>query len=204
VGLFVPLEHGVQCELVYRLAGRVLSNRLWFVVVAGDPTTADLTAIGTGVRTWAQSRLMPLLSSDIRLLTIRTYDATVPYPGPQVALPAGTDGGIASPSYSANVCIKASFQTENPPAAFWNWNFLGGVPDSMVTLNTIDPTYAQNIAFAYVFLLDVFSLFTYRWEATKAFRDGTLLATRDHLRIDHIKVRRSTVSQRRTRLTNPA
>jgi len=204
MGIFVPLAQGVQAELVYHLGGRILSNRLWFVVVAGDPTIADLTAIGVGVRTWSTTSLLPLLSHDIRLLSVRTYDATVPYPGPQVTTSVGVDGGDADGAHSANVAIKASFKTSTPPGAFWNWNFVGGIPKSKVNLNTIDTTYASNIRFAYADLLDRFSLFVYRWEATIAVVNSVPLITRDHLRIDDIRVRSPYVSQRRTRLTNPA
>lgn len=203
MALFVPLAQGVQVELVYRLAGRILCNRLWFVVVAGDPTTTDLTNIGDGVRTWASTQLMPNLSSDIRLLTIRAYDATVPYPGPQVALGAGVNGGSSSGSYSANVAAKFSFQTQTPPALWLNWNFIGGIPDDAVDLNRLDPGWVSDIRDAYIVLLDVFSLFVYRWEATRAFLNGVQLSTRDHFRIDHIQQRTGLVSQRRTRLNNP-
>jgi hypothetical protein len=203
LGLFVPLQHGVQVEFRYRLATRVLTNRLWFVVVAGDPTTADLTAISSGAATWATNRLLPLLSQDIHLMSVRAYDATVAYPGPFVATIVGLDGGMIDDSHSANVCIKMEFQTQNPPNRWMNWIFIGGVPKSKVDLNTIDASYADDMRDAFIFLLDVFSLFVYRWEATVAVKDGVALTTRDHFRIDHPRIRRTTVSQRRTRLTNP-
>ena len=203
MSLFVPFTDGTQVELLYRLDGRILSNRLWFGVVAGPPTTADLTAIGTGVRTWATDELLPLLSQDIKFIGTRTYDATVAYPGPQVTLGASVFGGIADDSHSANTAIKMEFQTSTPPGLWLNWNFIGGIPKSAVNLNTIDPTYANDLKNAYVVLLDVFSLFVYRWEATAAVVDGVPLAERSHFRIDHPRVRRTTVSQRRKRLLNP-
>jgi hypothetical protein len=203
MALFVPLEHGVQVELVFHLAGRIVTNRLWFVVVAGDPTSADLTTIATGVGTWAAARLMPLLSQDIKLLLIRATDATVPYPGPQEIFLVEMFGGVAEGSYSANVAVKASFQTFSPPALWLNWNFVAGIPLSAVLLNTIDDTFKNNLKNAYVYLLDVFSLFVYRWEATSAVENGVPHSTRPHYRVDHIAVRRQYVSQRRTRLDNP-
>ena len=65
MGLFVPLERGIQVECVYKLDNRILSNRLWFVVVDNDPTTADLTAVGEGVKDWCIENVVPLLSSDL-------------------------------------------------------------------------------------------------------------------------------------------
>jgi hypothetical protein len=203
VSIFVPLEQGVQAEFRYHLGNRILTNRLWFVVVAGDPTTADLIAIGAGLATWVTGNLLPLLSQDIHLLSIRTYDATIPYPSPFVATSIGLDGGIASDSHSANIAIKMSLFTSNPPGLWLNWNFLGGIPKSKVNLNTIDPAYASDLREAYLVLLDVFSLFVYRWEATRAVVDSVPLATRDHFRVDNALVRRPTVSQRRLRLNNP-
>lgn len=203
MSLFVPLEHGIQVELVYRLAGLVLTNRLWFVVVAGDPTTADLTSVGAGVSTWCVMNVVPRLSSDIEFLGTRAYDATVAYPGPQVQTVAGVFGGVGGGSHSANVAIKISFQTSNPPNKWLNWNFVGGIPKSAVELNTVVDSYASALKDAYGVLLDVFSLFVYRWEATSAVEGGTPLATRNHYRIDHIRARTGLVSQRRTRLDNP-
>jgi hypothetical protein len=200
VGLFVPLANGIQAELVYRLDTQIVSNRLWFVVVAGDPTTADLTAVGAGVGSWASANLMPHLSHEIRLLEIRAYDATVAYPGPQVITFVGVDGGDSDGSHSANIAVKIEFQTETPPALWLNWNFIPGIPKSAVNLNTIEPAFITAIQNAYITLLDVFSLFVYRWEATRAVVDGVPLTTRDHFRIDHPRIRRKVVSQRRTRL----
>jgi hypothetical protein len=203
VTLFVPLEHGVQAELRFHLGNRIFTNRLWFVVVAGDPTTADLLAIANGVKSWSVGSLLPLLSRDVHFLSVRTYDATIAYPSAFQVASVGLDGGYADDSLSANVAVKASFKTEVPPGVFSNWNFVGGIPKSAVNLNTIDTTYRSNIEFAYVDLLDVFSLFVYRWEATTAVVSGVPLSMRDHHRIDHIKVRSPYVSQRRTRLDNP-
>lgn len=200
MALFVPLANGIQAELVYRLGGEIMSNRLWFVVVAGAPTTADLTAVGAGVGSWAAANLMPWLSQDIRLLEIRTYDATVAYPGPQVITFVGVDGGEPDGSHSANIAVKIEFQTQTPPALWLNWNFIPGIPKNAVSLNTIEPAFITHIQNAYITLLDVFSLFVYRWEATAAVVDGVPLSTRDHFRIDHPRIRRKTVSQRRTRL----
>jgi hypothetical protein len=200
VALFVPLANGIQAELVYQLGGEIVTSRLWFVVVAGGPATADLIAVGAGVGAWARDNLMQWLSVDIRLLEIRTYDATVAYPGPQQITFVGTDGGDADGSHSANIAVKIEFQTETPPALWLNWNFIPGIPKSAVNLNTIEPAFITGVQNAYITLLDVFSLFAYRWEATRAVVDGVPLATRDHFRIDHPRIRRKTVSQRRTRL----
>jgi hypothetical protein len=143
---------------------------------------------------------MPHLSHEIRLLEIRTYDATVAYPGPQVITFVGADGGDSDGSHSANIAVKIEFQTETPPALWLNWNFIPGIPKSAVNLNTIEPTFITAIQNAYITLLDVFSLFVYRWEATRAVVDGVPLTTRDHFRVDHPRIRRKVVSQRRTRL----
>ena len=200
MAIFVPLADGIQVELVWRLDGVIVTNRLWFLVVAGPPTTGDLTAVGAGVAAWATAHLVPWLSQDIRLLEIRCYDATVPYPGPMVITFVGADGGIAEGSYSSNVAVKIEFQTVTPPALWLNWNFVPGIPLSAVTLNTIEPTFITNIQNAYILLIDVFSLFVYRWVATTAVENGVPHTTRPRYRIDHPRIRRKYVSQRRSRL----
>src|SRR5689334_2683009 len=200
MALFVPLANGIQAELVYQLDSKIVRSRLWLVVDAGGTAASDLIAVGAGVGTWARDNLMQWLSQDIRLLEVRTYDATVPYPGPQVITFVGTDGGVADGSHSANVAAKIEFQTETPPALWLNWNFVPGIPKSAVELNTLTPAFITGVQNAYITLLDVFSLFAYRWEATRAVVSGTPLVTRDHFRIDHPRIRRHSVSQRRTRL----
>jgi hypothetical protein len=200
MALFVPLTNGIQAELVFRLDGKIVTNRLWFVVVLGSPTTADLTAVGAGVGAWARDNLMYCLSQDIRLLEVRTYDATVAYPGPSVITFVGQNGLVMEGSYSSNVAVKIEFQTQAPPALWLNWNFVSGIPLSAVTLNRIEPSFSTCVQNSYITLLDVFSLFVYRWEATRAVVGGIPLAAREHFRIDHPRIRRHFVSQRRTRL----
>lgn len=204
MSLFVPLANGIQVELLYSLDNRILTNRLWFVSVLGGPTTGDLTAVGSGVAFWARDNLVPLLSNRCTFLGTRAYDATVAYPGPQVVTSMSVPGGILFQSHSANVCIKVSFQTFNPPGRWLNWNFVGGIPRNKIFLNTVAPSYANDLKNAYVVLLDVFSLFVYRWSATVAVVDGVPLSERTAYRIDHIKARTGYVSQRRTRMENPA
>lgn len=203
MSLFVPFTDGIQAELRYHLDNRILTNRLWFRVVAGPPTTADLTAVGLGVATWANDNVLPLLSQDITLTSVRAYDATMAYPGTHSITLVGSNGGTADDSHSANTAIKMEFFTSNPPGLWLNWNFIGGIPKTAVNLNTIEPSYASALREAYIVLLDVFSLFVYRWEATKAVENGVALSERAHYRIDSPKVRRATVSQRRKRLLNP-
>jgi hypothetical protein len=204
LGIFVPLAQGIQVELVFELDNRILTNRLWFVSVLGGPTTGDLTTVGDGVATWAATWLLPQLSNRITFLGTRAYDATVPYPGPQVVTSMSVPGGISSQSHSANVAVKVSFQTFNPPGRWLNWNFLGGIPTNRVTLNTLSSSWMNNVRNAYVALLDVFSLFVYRWSATTAVENGIPLAERTAYRIDHISIRTGRVSQRRTRMNNPS
>jgi hypothetical protein len=204
MAIFVPLFQGIQVECVYSLDNRILTNRLWFVVVAGNPTMTDLAAVGVGVKDWCIANVVPLLSSDATFLATRSYDATVAYPGPQVTTSQHTPGGTSDGSHSANTAIKMSFLTQNPPYKWLNWNFVGGIPKSAVNLNQIDPTYAHDMREAYLVLLDWFSLFQYRWEATTAVENGVPLSTRNHYRVDSIRNLTGFVSQRRNRLDNPA
>jgi hypothetical protein len=200
MALFVPLEQGIQAEFVYRLDHKLVTNRLWFVVVADNPTTGDLLTVADGLAAWNQANLLPWLSRDIRLVEVRCYDATVPYPDVSVGSFVGVDGGIAEDSYSSNVAVKIEFQTETPPALWMNWNFICGVPLSGILLNTIDSTFRDRVEDAYIALLDVFSLFVYRWEATRAVVNGVPLSTREHFRVDHPRIRRKYSSQRRSRM----
>lgn len=197
--VYVPFIDGLEAEFIYVLDGQIVTNRLWFYNVSGNDATTAGAAVAGGLATWATDELLPLLSQDITLAEIDVHDASLPYPSICAFATVGTGGLVASEASSANVAVKCAFKTENPPGRELGWVFVPGVPEEAISLNTVDPVYAVALKEAFVVLLDVFSLFEYRWSAVSRFSGGAARAAAVPYRIDHTRVLPN-VRQRRRRL----
>ena len=175
---FVPIPNGAQVEVIYTLDGKNIENRLWFWTETGPITATELDGLAEGVFNWHVATLMPFLSSDLTLVGViaNRWDVFPPtltstFVGPVV-------GGVIEESCSANVAAVVPF---NWPLGFRgmkrNKNYVPGLPDSGIQLNTITPTYVDILFEAYAALIDAARLFTpfffWWWVAASAYEDNT-------------------------------
>lgn len=177
MGVFVPMTDGAQVQLLYSLGGKIVSNRLWFFTDVGPIDSVALQGLVDGVFDWHTTYILPSLSQDLLLGTVigETWDATPP------ALTAlnitGATGGVTEESYSANVAAVVRFRWPiNHNRLKQNKHYIPGLPDSAVTLNTVDPAFQDVLWNAYVVLIDAVRLFTpgffWWWHVNSAFSGG--------------------------------
>lgn len=202
---FVPLVHGAQVDLGFVFAGKVVTNRLWFIKDDPPIVPLDLSGLVDGVISWYTSEMLPYLSHDIEFKGARAtkWDST---PGDisEITLMSAF-GGVAEKSYSANVALRVGFRWPLNQRHRLNCHFVPGIPDSFVTLNTPDPLAVYHYWNAYVDLIDaarLFSpLFEWRWVVTSAWQGGVLRAEQAWGEcIGPVDVSEIRVAQRRTRL----
>lgn len=200
---FVPLADGAQAELRYDFGLGIISTRLWFVSRQPPVDFTQLGNLADGLQAWQAAELMPLLSQDLVTRRVRAIDWTAPGGAIAVSTNTGVVGGSSDPSHSANVAAKVIFLAPQPPRHFENWNYVPGVPLGAVNNNTLDTTFADNLKFAYVDIIDLAPLWgpfpAWRWVCTSQEVLGTPRTTQLADRVDFISVR-PVVSQRRARL----
>jgi len=201
---FVPITDGAQVQLVFTYAGETVQNRLWFVSRQPPPDAAQIGALAVGVEAWHRTQMMPLLSSSLTLVQVEAFDWTVA-PSPIIAIQAsGTAGSDSSPGLSANVADRIWFISALNNGRIRNSNFIAGVPEDKVDLNTVSVTWRSAVRDAYINLIDLAASFgpfpAWRWVCASSWDNGSLRLTQRVLRTDFIVFKRPWVAQRRKRL----
>lgn len=203
---FIPLPQGAQAEIGFSFAGKVVENRLWFFKDNPPIELVDLQGLADGLAAWYVDQMLPYLSSDIEFLgTVATKwddhigDLTT---NSHVGLP----GGTASKSYSANVAVRVNLRWPLEVRERMNCNFVPGIPDSALSLNTVDSTWANHVWDAYVNLVDLVRFWgpdmDWRWIVASQVDGGSF---RTEQRFDEcegpVRPELFRVAQRRRRLT---
>jgi hypothetical protein len=152
--ILVPFPGGVQLEFIYSLGGKVGTNRIWLYNPDEDTTQALLDAmLPDAVSFWVGS-LMPLLSADLRLELVRAASWDNPLsPLVSFATPL-VNGGAAASAHSANVAIRVTFQPPINVNMKGGGNFVFGIPEDQVDVNTYSSELQGGLFDHYVALLD--------------------------------------------------
>ncbi len=205
---FVPLLAGAQVELLYILGGVVIENRLWFVYDNPPYGSTELQGLSDGVYAWHAGEVMPYLSHELQLAAVvATNWTTNPTPFFTISGPP-INGGSTDKSYSANVAVLVPFRWPLGYRERRNANYVPGIPDSAVTLNTVDLTFSDHLFDAYVNLIDearrFYPIENWRWVNTSAWDAGVLRSTQLWGDVEGPSfVRPFKLGQRRRRLPRP-
>lgn len=145
---FVPVPDTAHVRLEGQVDGQLTINDLYWRVSGGGITPVNLAVLVTFVGGWGQSNLAPRLSDDWALVrTIATdLSAANSY---QVELATPATGGISGEANPNNVAACVKFSTALSGRSFRGRNFVPGIPGSVVTLNTMDPTFMSDILSEY-------------------------------------------------------
>ncbi len=203
---FTPVPDSAQAEILYELGGVVVENRLWFHLDTSPIGSGELQALADGLSSWWALHVMPLLSQDLVMLSVSASDWSVVGGGVAVGATVGVAGGVASEALSANVALPVLFRWPLSMGRLKkNKNYIPGVPESVVSLNTVDLGWAGQLWDAYVALIDDAPFFNpsnrWRWAVASAW-DGGALRTEQlfGLCIGPTRFETWRLGQRRTRL----
>lgn len=200
---FVAFPDGAQVYIDYSLFGRACSNRLWFRNRQPPNTTDQLDNLAAGVRDWHQANLLPFLSQDVQLLSVRAADWNADPPPYTSSVVSGLFGGVAEESQSANVADRVVFAGDNSQRFPNNSNFVLGIPKSAIIADVVDPGFRNNVFEAYVTLIDAAAVFgpfpAWEWRVGSSWLGGVLRAELVTARTDFIRYKNPWSTQRRRR-----
>lgn len=173
---FVPIPAGAQVIIEMGFAGRYTSNRLWFTFDTPPYGLVELQGLADGVSAWYRANILPALSNQLELRAVAALDWSAdPPPLTAQNLTTGA-GGMAEPSYSANVAVVVPFLWPIDVRLKRNKHYVPGIPDSGVVLNTVQPALQDALFEGYAALVDGARGFTpvlkWRWRAASAFVGG--------------------------------
>lgn len=145
-----PNIAGVQ--MIGSVDGQVTINDLYFELSGGAITPINLAVLVNAVSNWFTITLAPLLSDDWSTNRVVGVDLGSPT-GARREQAGVVAGGVSGEALPNNVAACVSFRTDSRGRSGHGRNFVPGLPDSLVTLNTLDPTFISDLLTAYFALV---------------------------------------------------
>lgn len=149
---FQPAPDIAQIRIEGRLDRQMTLNDLYFQISGGGITSVNLLALAVAVNSWFGTQVAPSLSEDWTGVRVTGVDLSAQN-GPSVESALTAVGGVANESAPGNVAACISFRTEQRGRFARGRNFLPGIPNSSITLNTLDQTFMDDITLAYGLLV---------------------------------------------------
>lgn len=145
---YQPVVNVAQVKLEGVVDRQMTINDLYFEISGGGINTTNLSTLAFAVATWWGNELVPNLSEDwssVRAVAIDLTTAT----GPSVEMPLSVPGGVGVEAAPNNVAACVKFSTAQRGRFARGRNFVPGVPNSQVLLNTLQPAFINALTTAY-------------------------------------------------------
>lgn len=167
---FVPVTNTVMVEIRMRLDAQRIENTVYFKKATAW-SAGDLVTLGNSMLTWWAANYAPFVSSAVTLNEIYISDLTsstglvqsTPAPTPH---PAGDRAAASLPN---NVAITVSFRSGSRGRSARGRNYISGLSEDAVVLNTVDAAVITDIENGYNLLADVASDNTCFWVIVSRF-----------------------------------
>lgn len=144
---FQPVAQTALCTLEGRVDRQLTILDLAFQNSA-DVNIVNLSALVSTINNWFQTQLAPLLSEN--WTTIRTVGVDLSDPiGPRIEESGVTIGGVAGEAAPNNVAACVSLRTAQRGRSARGRNFVPGIPNSVISLNTLDSGFISDLTGAY-------------------------------------------------------
>jgi len=144
---YQPVAQTAQVTIEGRMDGQLTILDLYFQN-SGAVTQLNLGNIASAVSNWIQLQLAPLLSNDWTSLRVKAVDLDT-QTGPVSEAPAVFAGGVTSEAAPNNVAACVSFRTAQRGRSGRGRNFVPGIPNSVITLNTMTSIFIGDLVAAY-------------------------------------------------------
>jgi hypothetical protein len=145
---YQPVPNVAQCQIFGVVDGQVTINDLYFEISGGGITPINLSSIATALSVWGVGSLAPLLSDDWTMERVIATDLTTAT-GPRVDIGGTAPGGVSGEALPNNVAACVSLRTALRGRSARGRNYVPGIPSSLCTLNTLDPTFVSDLVTAY-------------------------------------------------------
>ena len=149
---FQPVPNVAQIVLEGRVDSQQTINDLYFGISGGGITVVNLQTLVDAMTTWFGINLAQLLSDDWACVRVIGIDLTS-QSGPRVENAVGNTGAISGEANPNNVAATVSLRTGLRGRSFRGRNFVPAIPGSVVTLNTLDPTFISDLLNEYNILV---------------------------------------------------
>jgi hypothetical protein len=146
---FVGNDNVAEVNVVHYWDGQKVENLLYFfaTVVPGDQ---DLLDLATGVGTYWQTNMLPIMSNQVSMFLVEAVHLTPPPAFTGTWAPSGTiTGGDSNAALPNNVTLSVSFRTGLTGRSYRGRNYWLGLTEPEVTNNVVSPSRTAAITAAY-------------------------------------------------------
>lgn len=145
---FIPVPDVAQVRLEGVVDGQITINDLYFQISGGGINAAGLANLATNIADWWSLNIIGLLSQDWSSTRVSAIDLTTAT-GPTGESAHVEAGGEASEAAPNNVAMCVSFRTAQRGRSGRGRNYVPGIPNSKITLNTLDSGFVTLIVAGY-------------------------------------------------------
>ena len=145
---FQAVPNVAQIVLEGIVDGQLTVNDLYFEISGGGITSVNLAELVDAMNNWFTGVLAAPLSPNWTAQRTIGIDLTS-VTGPRREASTPTIGGGDGEAAPNNVAACVSLRTENRGRSFHGRNFVPGIPNSEITLNTLSPTIISALTTAY-------------------------------------------------------
>lgn len=136
-----------------RLSGETTNNDLYFFQNGADPTVGDCITIAQIVHDWWANAMLSLLPNTWQGVKVVAKNLVVNGGAKGVISATDLVGAIGTEQAPNNVAPVVTFDTGQSGKSSHGRNYIPGIPNANVDVNTIDPDWATSVSNGYRFLL---------------------------------------------------
>lgn len=145
---FQPVPDVAQIRIIGNSDQQLTINNLYFQISGGGITPTNIQDIVGEMVTWASGSLAPQLAETWVLTNVTGTDLSA-VDGAYYELPQNVPGGVATESSPNNVAACISLRTAQRGRSFRGRNYLPGIPNAAIDLNTLNGTFTSNMTLIY-------------------------------------------------------
>lgn len=166
---FVPVANTVEFELRAILDDQKVENTLYFGR-GFAPTAVQMLAMANLLAGWWAAEVADYTAESVSLVEVYATDLTSAS-GPTASYipPSAVTGGDASAALPNNVSLCVSFRTANRGRSYRGRNYVVGLTEAAVVLNTVQPAYIASILEAYNLLPGLGTATGWTWYVVSRF-----------------------------------
>lgn len=156
---FIPVPNTALVQLVFDVGVNSVENTLYFNTTAvGGWTESALEDLANVVSTWWELEMAPFAASTVNLREVNATDLSVINSWFASTSPTAT-GEKLTAIMPGNVTLAVSFRTGKIGRAYRGRNYVVGLTEDVITIDTVNSATVSGLALAYADLPDmVFSV----------------------------------------------
>lgn len=145
---FQPVPDVALARVIGRVDGQLTVNTLYWQVSGSGIDEVNLTTLANAVDNWANGSLVQPLSNDWAYERTDVIDLSAPNSF-QVTVSSPAVGESSAEAAPNNVAACISFQTVFSGRSFRGRNYIPGIPNDQITLNTMGTPFMTSLTTIY-------------------------------------------------------